>query len=579
MRVVIMVVAGVAAFVPQTALAQVRNPANGHHYRVVNVYSPEALTWQSANAAAQTYVHLGVTGHLVTITSAEEMAFVKSLIAPPAPGWATFWIGARFVGPGTGTWQWVTGEPFGYSNWWPSYPGDPSGPSGAVMCNVFNIGIPSDCENGQWFAWGIDASMAWYGGIGFIVEFETSGIPEPPCVAPPIGLSAWWPGNGNALDIVGGHHGSMLGTATFASPALVGDAFRFPAQGDTVRVPNAPALQPASFTVEAWVRAVSPGTFKYIVAKGADGNVGASFALYTGPWETVWFYVRDAAGFRSGALAADSALFWNGDWHHVVGRYDGTSVLVYVDGVAAGGEWALGPINYALPDTDLQIGSYAGLENTTFPGDIDEVALYDRALTGDEIWYLYLNESVRRCNGSGGAPPPAPVSAAAWIGLKNSDDQGTQFDLRAEFYKNDVLLASGELLCVTGVTRNPNAAKEVEVTFSPYAPPTAVPGDTFSVRFLTRIGTTPGGEKCSGPGGSHSNASGLRLYYDSATRPSRLGPLNPLFLHKYETSLVLDASAPTGSAQSQDSAGINFSGGNPWKTIGTWATVSGGGGS
>ncbi len=32
----------------------------------------------------------------------------------------------------------------------------------------------------------------------------------------------------------------------------------------------------------------------------------------------------------------------------------------------------------------------------------------------------------------------------AWLGLKNSDDQGTNFDLRAEVYKNGVLVASGE---------------------------------------------------------------------------------------------------------------------------------------
>ena len=32
-----------------------------------------------------------------------------------------------------------------------------------------------------------------------------------------------------------------------------------------------------------------------------------------------------------------------------------------------------------------------------------------------------------------------------WLGLKNSDDQGTRFDLRAEIYKNGVLVASGEV--------------------------------------------------------------------------------------------------------------------------------------
>ena len=57
-----------------------------------------------------------------------------------------------------------------------------------------------------------------------------------------------------------------------------------------------------------------------------------------------------------------------------------------------------------------------------------------------------------------------------WIGLKNSDDQGTWFDLRAEVYKNGALVASGESYCIQGVTRNANQAKEVFVTFNSPSP-------------------------------------------------------------------------------------------------------------
>ena len=46
-----------------------------------------------------------------------------------------------------------------------------------------------------------------------------------------------------------------------------------------------------------------------------------------------------------------------------------------------------------------------------------------------------------------------------WLGLKNSDDQGTNFDLRVEVNKNGALVASGETYCITGVTRNPVLAK------------------------------------------------------------------------------------------------------------------------
>jgi hypothetical protein len=108
-----------------------------------------------------------------------------------------------------------------------------------------------------------------------------------------------------------------------------------------------------------------------------------------------------------------------------------------------------------------------------------------------------------------------------WAGLKNSDDQGTQFDVRVEVYKNGVLVASGITRCITGVTRNPNLAREVTVVFDSFVPVPLAPGDVLSLRVLTRIGTNPDDSKCSGPGGSHSNAVGLRLYFDAVSRPSR----------------------------------------------------------
>ena len=56
-----------------------------------------------------------------------------------------------------------------------------------------------------------------------------------------------------------------------------------------------------------------------------------------------------------------------------------------------------------------------------------------------------------------------------WLGLKNSDDQGTFFDLRAELWKNNkTVIAAGETKNIQGVTRNPSQAKEVTVAVRPY---------------------------------------------------------------------------------------------------------------
>lgn len=121
-------------------------------------------------------------------------------------------------------------------------------------------------------------------------------------------------------------------------------------------------------------------------------------------------------------------------------------------------------------------------------------------------------------------PPPAATVTAlgdihTWLGLKNSDDQGTRFDLRAEVYKNDTLIGSGQRLCITGLVRNAAEAAEVLVALSAFSP-AELNGttDTLALRLRARIGTNPGGSKC----GGHGNAIGLRAYFDAVSRAARI---------------------------------------------------------
>jgi len=172
-------------------------------------------------------------------------------------------------------------------------------------------------------------------------------------------------------------------------------------------------------------------------------------------------------------------------------------------------------------------------------------------------------------------PEPTTGPATLWIGLKNSDDQGTAFDLQAEVAIDNALVATAKTLCLTGVTRNPDNATEAMILFGSFPPLSVAPGHVLSLTIRARIGTHPDGTKCPG----HSNAVGLRLYYDSISRPSRISAqLTPdsaqdFFLHSSSsTVLFLDERAPTGTtAKFKDSAGLNFAGGNPWKAIGTWS--------
>jgi hypothetical protein len=177
--------------------------------------------------------------------------------------------------------------------------------------------------------------------------------------------------------------------------------------------------------------------------------------------------------------------------------------------------------------------------------------------------------------------------AKLFVGLKNTDDEGTRFDLNAEVLVNGSVVSSGLTRCVVGVTRNPIKAIEVTVAFDAFDGVLVGPDDVLTLRVLTRIGTNADNTKCAG----HGSARGLRLYYDAAGRPSQVNakitpnPSQDLFLRSDGgackdapsagvTIRFLDDTDPIApAAKCKDSAAINFSGGNPWQEIGAWNLV------
>jgi hypothetical protein len=75
-----------------------------------------------------------------------------------------------------------------------------------------------------------------------------------------------------------------------------------------VRVPDAPSLDPAAITVEAWIKSsgqmtTGMGVCRYLVAKGIDPDA-ASYVLYTGHSGGLFFFVYD--GTHAAALSPDA---------------------------------------------------------------------------------------------------------------------------------------------------------------------------------------------------------------------------------------------------------------------------------
>jgi hypothetical protein len=144
----------------------VLNPATGHYY--LAVFVPEGLAWNQAQTAAEASSYEGTTGHLATITSADESEFVVESFpqaVASAPNHNPYWLGGfQPVGatePAEG-WQWVTEEPFDYQNW---APGEPNNASAPEQCLHFTH---DGASLGQWNDQPCDDVTT----RGYVVEYD-----------------------------------------------------------------------------------------------------------------------------------------------------------------------------------------------------------------------------------------------------------------------------------------------------------------------------------------------------------------------------------------------------------------------
>jgi PEP-CTERM motif/Lectin C-type domain len=153
--------------------APVVNLSNGNYYDVIDgIY-----TWDAANAAAAGSSYLGLSGHLVTITSASENRFLTDTFGGSAL--ELHWTGGfQPVGssePGGG-WSWVTAEAFTFNNW---AGGEPNNSNGEDKIEFFY----SSSANADGAVWNDLSNSDTTFVRGYVVEYEAAAIPEPSSVA------------------------------------------------------------------------------------------------------------------------------------------------------------------------------------------------------------------------------------------------------------------------------------------------------------------------------------------------------------------------------------------------------------
>ena len=181
-----------------------------------------------------------------------------------------------------------------------------------------------------------------------------------------------------------GNDGTVKGGASWNASGKIGGAFEFDGVDDYVDLGNDSSLNiTEAVTLSAWVKGTSFTTWDAIVGKWQNDHDG--YALYTGSSAT-HALVQVGVGAQKWQLEG-SITINDGNWHHIIGTYDGITLKLYVDSVLddSNTDYSGSIDTNAEP---VRIGA-RNVGNDKFTGTIDEVAIYNRSLSADEISQIY----------------------------------------------------------------------------------------------------------------------------------------------------------------------------------------------
>ena len=227
------------------------------------------------------------------------------------------------------------------------------------------------------------------------------------CVPPPSGLVSWWPGNGNTNDIIGQNNGILRGGATFAA-GEVEQSFSLNGVDSFVEIPDSPDLTPQSnsVTLDAWIRPDVTSGPRAIVTKYSAG-LNLSWVLMDLDG-FIRFGVYQAGSVDLGRVVdTTNPVLTVGEWQHVAGTFDITTqdIKVYVNGLEV--PTVLSPAQTQSPITSIKDSSspvrIGALQTGDFnlnyfwSGLIDEVEIFDRALSAFEIQSIFNAGSAGKC--------------------------------------------------------------------------------------------------------------------------------------------------------------------------------------
>ncbi len=217
------------------------------------------------------------------------------------------------------------------------------------------------------------------------------------CIEPYSGLVSWWPGDGNVIDIKDGNDGFLMGDTTFA-PGLIDQAFSFDGDGDYVWAPSNGIYELQELTIETWVwiDELKYEMQRFVALEGAKAVLrhdGVTDSWWAGLGQLHFYMNFGGAPWHGEDDLRDirvNNVLEEGVWYHIAGTYDGNEMRLYLDGEFLASHQVIGTVYNSW-------GVYLSWPNEPHDGLLDEVCIYNRALSLEEIYAIYSASAAGKC--------------------------------------------------------------------------------------------------------------------------------------------------------------------------------------
>ncbi|MFY8213015.1 MAG: LamG-like jellyroll fold domain-containing protein [Flavobacterium sp.] len=226
-----------------------------------------------------------------------------------------------------------------------------------------------------------------------------------PSYVPTNGLVGYWPFNGNANDESGNgnngtNNGATLTTDRFGNS---GKAYNFNGTNNFILVPSNTAFNSNDISVSMWVSSSNIqrqiALIRLTYSNASNEHFGIAFN------DINQYGVEIAAKYNNPSCTA--GLGWkknekiqnimDNNFHHVVGTISGNIMKLYIDGMLANTLTTAFSQTSSCWNGDIQIGRNWSTYTNYFNGKLDDIGIWNRALTQQEITNLYNSVNSNEC--------------------------------------------------------------------------------------------------------------------------------------------------------------------------------------